>query len=478
MAIIESELLLKVLRGYNPWWSGQSRDVPSFRRVAFQQCLDGLTDNRIHRAVLLSGPRRVGKSTILLQTAEELIRRGTSARSILYATLDHNILKLAGLESVIELFQEQIWDQSGDAYLLLDEVHYSAGWAEALKVLIDHQPRLRILATGSAALDTSEALSHAGVGRWLTVSIPTLSFYEFLHLLDDAPEGVPHDLRPSDCINLGAADRASLIQAMESTLPKFRDYLLVGGFPETGKLRGNVPMAQRLLREDVVDRVLKRDVADFFRVRGVNELERLFLYVCKYSGGILNVTQTASELGITRPTADNYLDVLVRANLVYRVPPLLAGGKKMLKRKYKYYLVDAALRNAILLSTDSVLEEPEEAGLIVETAILRHLRAFYYADTPDVSYWRGRNDEEVDVVVSSPKYTIAAEVKYRERIRPEDLRGLLAMAAIDRPTRAFLITKRQDDFNTKRDSDTGMDVAMIPAHIFTYLLGQAEQYSH
>lgn len=475
MAIVSDERVLTQLRRYNQWWSGSHKPAPTFHRVAFRRCYDLLTREDWDRAVLLSGPRRVGKSTILHQVAHRLIRDGHDPRSVLYATLDDNILKLAGIEGAIRAFQENVWPSGKPAFLLLDEVHYAHGWDTALKTLIDHSPELRILATGSAALETGEALSHSGVGRWTTVPIPTLSFYEFLHLVDQPPAGVPSRLRPSECGSLSKPDLLQIQSAMEPTLPLFREYLLVGGFPETAKRRSDIGEAQRLLREDVVDRVLKRDITALFGVRNVSILEKLFLYVCLNSGLMLNIQKCAKEIGTSRTTIDNHLQVLVQANLLYKLEPSLRSGKQVLRPQNKYYLVDAALRNAILLSGTEILDDPREAGVIVETAILRHLMAFYYRDTPRLTYWRGQNDAEVDIVVRGPRYAIGTEVKYRERIRPEDLAGAAEFEVVEQPDKLFIITKNQQDFGLRPVGEGGRPVAWIPAHIFTYLIGQAER---
>lgn len=72
-----------------------------------------------------------------------------------------------------------------------------------------------------------------------------------------------------------------------------------------------------------------------FGVRNVEELERLFLYLCFNSGGIVAVNTVASELGTTKTTVANHLDVLERAHLIYRLSPIATGGKKILKAKQK-----------------------------------------------------------------------------------------------------------------------------------------------
>ena len=152
------------------------------------------------------------------------------------------------------------------------------------------------------------------------------------------------------------------------------------------------------------------------------------------------------------------------------------GGKKTLKVRYKVYLVDAALRNAVLLRGEEVLNNPTEMGLIVETTVLRHLCAYYYRDVPEVLYWRdARSNREVDVIVRSPAYVIPVEVKYRQRPTLNEQDGLYAFCRQEKPDQAYFVTQRDSDFGTRRFGNVGTQFLQIPAHIFAYLLGQAER---
>src|SRR6185295_18295876 len=198
---------------------------------------------------------------------------------------------------------------------------------------------------------------------------------------------IPPDLRLHGLAEFKEGDREDLARRFHVTRPDFQRYLLVGGFPETAKST-DVDACQRLIREDVVERVLKRDMVALFGIRKVNELERLFIYLCLRSGSILSVRNCASETGTTAPTVDNYLECLESANLLYQMPPADWGGKKLLREQSKYYLVDAALRNAVLLRGEEIMTNPNELGVIVETAVLRHLFAYSYLDSPRIAYWR------------------------------------------------------------------------------------------
>lgn len=467
--------ILSVLNGFNPWWSARPFFVPEFRRLAFGACRDYLENRDLRRAVLLSGPRRVGKTTVLQQIAQALVKQGNDPKSILYLSLDHPLLKLLSLREILGLYHEGTYAGGKPATLLLDEIQYAPAWETEIKLLVDYKQEYRILATGSASVIHRERLAESGVGRWITVPIPPLSFYEFALIRDEQPHGIAPDLRVSALFAFQPGDLSVLADRMRPLQPLFQWYLLVGGFPETATQK-NIDLSQRLLREDVVERVLKRDMTALFGVRNINELEKLFIYLCLHSGGILAHQACARALETTTTTVANHLTLLEQANLIYRLPPSALGGKRLLKARNKYYLVDAALRNAVLLRGEEILTNPDEMGAIVETAVLRHLFAYYYRDTPEIVYWRdAATNKEVDIIVRSPAYVLPFEVKYRENPRLDKESGLGTYCSSENPKQAYLVTKREMDFAVTRLKGIDTSFLKIPAYILCYLLGQSER---
>lgn len=466
--------VLSVLHGFNPWWDNRPSTALPFRRIAYQQCRKYLDDEALHRAILLSGPRRVGKTTILTQIAESLISDGQPRASILYLSLDHPMLKLLTLPEVLRIYHESVYPEGERAVLLLDEIQYAKEWELEVKQIIDHQRFYRVLATGSASVVHKQRLAESGVGRWVKVSIPTLSFYEFLLIRGESLPAIPGNLRPADLFTKRDSELLQLGAKLRKLMPLFIRYLLVGGFPETAQ-HPDIAVCQRLLREDVVERVLKRDMTALFGIRNVNDLEKLFIYLCLHTGGILKVQTCASALGVSHITVGNHLDALEQANLIYRLPPTAVGGKAVLKAKHKVYLVDAALRNAVRLKGEEIAQNPREMGLIVETTVLRHLAAYYYRDTPQIMYWRDpKTEEEVDIIVKSPAYTLPVEVKYRENAPIGESDGIFTYCRKEAVSKAYVVTQRERDFSVI-SVGSKTKILRIPAHIFTYLLGQAER---
>src|SRR5690606_27252732 len=105
--IVSPTELFAVLRQYNPWWGGgRFPGLPNWKRAAFRHISNWSVDPPAGRALLLSGARQVGKTTLFLQTIEQLLQRGVPPQNILYATFDRPLFKLVGVEELLRVWRE------------------------------------------------------------------------------------------------------------------------------------------------------------------------------------------------------------------------------------------------------------------------------------------------------------------------------------------------------------------------------------
>jgi predicted AAA+ superfamily ATPase len=463
--------LLAVLTRFNPWWAGAPvPQVPKWRRAAFGPLQQWAEDPPAGRALLLSGARQVGKTTLLLQLVQSLQARGVPANNILYVTFDHPLLKLSSLDQVLAAWREFTPAAPGPEYVLLDEIQAKPDWQTWLKLQVDFQKNRRIAVTGSATPLQREQ-TESGVGRWQTLRIPTLSFYEFLQIREIRINAIPPVSSLQQLFGWQEAQFRRVSATVTELAGHFHEYLLRGGFPQSAKVP-DVNEAQRLLREDIVDKVLKRDMTALFGVRRVVELEQVFLYLCLHEGGILNLPDLCKNLELKRPTVENFVDLLEAAHLIYQLKPL-GYGKEVLRGRRKVYLADPALGSSVLLRGRSLLEDETTLGLVVESACFRHLFGRYYREAIGFTYWRNRNGEEVDVVAELRGQLVPFEVKYRRAANIE-IPGLLSFIREKKPERAYLITRELTDFGIHAVKDSETQLLRIPAALACYWLGAAE----
>lgn len=458
--------LFSVLQQFNPWWTGAPIvDLPNWQRFAARLIWQWATDADNKRALLLTGARQVGKTTLLRQTIRQLLSTGVAPGQVLYATLDHPLLKLAGLERTLQAWDELHPPAEGQMrFVFLDEIQYMPDWQTWLKHQVDFKRSLRIAATGSAN-PLRNGSAESGVGRWETIPLPTLSFGEFLKLRDIAvPPGIPALRTLRDLFDWTEADFARARAAAQPLTGHFHDYLLRGGFPEPA-LTPELARCQRLLREDIVDKILKRDMTAFYGVRRVLEVERIFLYLCYHDGGILDIPTLCGQLeGVNRQTALNFLELFEAAHLITRLKPF-GYGKEVLRGRDKVYLADAALPGAMMLLGQQLLTQPERLGAAVETAFFKHILTRYWRETPEFSYWvEPKSKQEVDVITRVGDRLVPFEVKYQDTaITPARLKGMRQFMESRKVPQGYVITQRWEDFG--RFGVNSMDKALADQSI-------------
>lgn len=444
----------------------------AYRRFAYYEAMKRLDDTSIRRSVVLTGARRVGKTTIQYQMMDALLKRGVPPQKILFVSMDHPMLKLAQFQDILDIYHENIC-ATQDVYYFFDEIQYAQDWDSWLKTIYDSQPETKVVATGSASPALVKGSNESGAGRWSVIPVPTLSFYEYCALIGIKGIDLPKNLRPTDMLGMTQQERGMIIVKLSAVQNHFSRYLTVGGFPELA-LAQNDLMAQQTMREDVVDKVLKRDLPSLYGLRNATELERIFLYLCNISSNVVNIEAITKELnGVTRPTVEKYIGYLESANLIYVSYPIDMKDKKVLKASPKIYIADAAIRNAVLMD-DDVLSDPVEMGKMVETAVYKHVAAFYYQKATRVGYYRGgRSNKEIDIVVDYPNISkILIEVKYREEAPIANDDAICELC--DEASAAIVVTKRADDYGT-HNVPNGKKLLRIPAFAFLYLLGHAEK---
>lgn len=503
---IRKEELTGILAQFNPWWKGEPiSGLPDWHRAAFRELFEWTATPPAPRAVLLSGPRQVGKTTLALQTIQKLLDQGVPPSNILYATFDHPIIKLAGIDAVIEAWREREPKRGENyEYLFLDEAQFIREWGTWIKHQVDFVKERRIIFTGSA-MPIIAADQESGVGRWHTIRLTTLSFYEYIQLkktsrlktIEDLkkhfniirsgnnifhllkPGAPPPELPPlpelkslHELFTYPASFFASAAESAQQYFGHFYEYLLHGGFPQTAQME-DITQAQRLLREDIIEKVLKRDMTALFGVRHILELEHVFIYLCMHPGGLLDMQKLSENLSVKKPTALNFISILEKAHLIYRLAPY-GYGKEVLRAKYKVYLADPSLAPAVLLTGKSVLENPEKLGTLIETAVFKHLYTHYYQKSIRFTYWQNSKKQEVDLVAELGDSIVPFEIKYRsQHTNKKNLSGLAHFCNEKKIERGYIVTKELSDFGPHPDFKN-CNIMRIPAMLLCYWMGLME----
>jgi uncharacterized protein len=392
----------------NPWWQNSSyqvREAALPRRVYFEPFKKLALNPTIQRSAVLLGPRRVGKTVMLRQIISEAIGSGVDPNSILYASIDAPVYSRMPLERFLGFLPRP--RQAG--LVIFDEIQYLPDWEVHLKDLVDTYPKIKFIASGSAAAALRLKSRESGAGRFSEFMLPPLTFYEFLLFL-----GVDANL-----IEVGKhADGRPLYSTrdIQSLNEHFVQYLNYGGYPEAvlnEEIREN---AEQFIRNDIIDKVLLKDLPSLYGINDITELNRLFSVLAYNAGNEVNLESISKTSGITKPTIKRYIEYLESAFLIIKLTTVDDNCRTLQReRNFKVYLNNSSMRAALFAPVKA--SEPEKIGHLAESAIIsqwQHAITFR-----QLRYARWRNEGEVDIVFltgADGRPAWAGEIKWSDRI--------------------------------------------------------------
>ncbi len=445
--------LSRNIMSVNPWWTFQEPLYPpEYRRWPFARMLR-LLKGGMTPAVVLRGPRRVGKTVLMRQAIAALLGEGVAPRRILYVPFDE-LPTLRGIQEPVlamaRWFEKEVVQESFNklanagqpAYLFFDEVQNLDAWAPQVKNLVDNHG-VRALITGSSSLRI-EAGRDSLAGRVTTLEMGPLLLREIAGLRFGVTRdslwgdnGMEH-LTTSDFWKEAVArgQRDADVRAMS-----FRAFSDRGGYPIAHE-KHETPWHELAdyLNETVIRRAIQHDLRMGPRGQKRDEklLEEVFRLSCRYAGqcvgqaGFVPDIQQALAGNIGWNRILTYLRFLDGTLLIRLVQPIELRLKRR-KAPAKICLSDHSLRASWLqevvpIDPESLVANPhltDLAGRLAESVL-----GYFLGSIPslDVAHFPARGAEpEVDFVLTIGTRRIPIEVKYRRRIDPlEDTRGLRA----------------------------------------------------
>jgi predicted AAA+ superfamily ATPase len=394
---VVADLLLDL----NPWWrDGEVRRAEEYpvRRELQPRILDRILNLEDRRATLLLGPRQVGKTVLLLQLVDDLLAAGFPPRNLTYFDFSDDRIP-GGLISAREVVESPPVGIVPDhpRVFLFDEIRSASKWDRWLKQAVDMKVG-RIIATDSAASLLKDGARESGQGRWDEIFIEGLSFREFIRL-----NGGPD----------------SQVDEILLRFPNIHDrYLALGGFPEHA-LSDDPPEARRRIRSDIAERAILRDLSGL----GVDteRVKDLFVYLLQGSGGEFNAEARARDLGADPRSVREWARLLADTLLVSSLDRFIRHPAAGLRSRPKVFAADPGL---VLAFAVSPVGSPEVRGQVLEAAVFLHLREAARELKGQLSYFRLRDDLEVDFVLESPEGLVGIEVTSASRLRPDKVNRL------------------------------------------------------
>jgi len=429
------------LLAVNEWWiTGKSRKAERYpkKRSIFPNLEKELRSKRV---VILTGPRRVGKSVLLHQLIQNLLDSGTSRDNIVYYQLDDPAISLSSDEPIKDILDNALSrSKNNRLYVFFDEVQAQKEWYKWIKSYYDRELDIKFILSGSSSLTIQADANKYLRGRTAEAELLPLDFREFLYF-----SGI-------EATKINKNDAVALSIARKQIEGALEEYLLVGGFPEWFEIKNEADSKERWLNHllaDVPKKAIYEDMAVYFNIRNPKVIDLLLNMVAVNQSRIISYEILNEVVGLDRATLLNYMDFLKSSYLILEIP-VYGGPKKQMKAMKKYLLIDQGLRNS-LMKNYAVKEE--NRGFIIENMVGLALFSTY----KDLSYWREQQNEVDYVAGNAP-----IEVKYQNTIDEKDLKGLLKFLENKGGKYGVVISKDRLEEKTIQ----GKKISFIPFWLF------------
>lgn len=469
MNLIPAEKIIERLRYENPWWV--TKKIPEaygamVRRLYFDLFYPFVKEERVRRAVVLMGPRRVGKTVMLFHAIHKLLEEKTDPQRIFFIGIDNPIYVHLGLEDILTLCRKALnLSALRQCYIFFDEIQYLKDWERHLKVLVDSYPDTRFIVSGSAAAALKWYSTESGAGRFTDFMLPPLTFQEYIHL-----KNMNHLIYNSSITYGNKSIPYCLTHDVKALNKEFIQYLNFGGYPEVVLSEQIQSDMGRYVKNDIVDKVLLRDLPSLYGIKDVQELNRFFTYIAYNTGNEFSYETMAKESGIQKDTLKKYLQYLEAAFLI-KVLNRVDINAKRLKRvtSFKVYLTNVSLRTALF---SPIIETDSEMGNLVETAVLSQ---WMHREKLDLTYarWKdGRSEGEVDMVLLDDKKfkpVWGVEIKWSNRYfeKPQELKSLIQFCKANGFGKALITSLDQSGIKEIE----ALIFTFLPAAVYTYNIG-------
>lgn len=475
----------QILRPYNPWWESRERAferLPDFRRPIFERIFADLRG--LKQILSITGPRRIGKTTLIKQVIRKLLEEGTAPERVVYFSLDDPLLFGSPMqERYVEDLLRWIVQRSPHAicYVFLDEVQRLDRWELILKKYYDLEFPLRFVITGSASSPIFKKSRESLLGRVKEHHLLPFSFKEFvLYKKRGAPDFVQFvqktakfgQVMIADIHNITGASTQEefflkipreIVEGLESLL---QDYMVEGGFPEVWEIQ-DFARKQEYLFENQIQKVIFEDLMIATTFRKPENIKRFYLSLLEQPGQELNIEKVAGRIGVSRPMLEKYFPLLEMTELVKRLERFSRKALKVRRGNVKCYLVDLALRNAVLKLDRTILQDDRTMGLYAENLVFNVLRT--WPGMVDLTYYREKQIEVDFIVNLGGSQYLPVEVKYRNEVTAADAVSVIRFLEKHRQRQplGIIVTKRPRQTSPADDGR----LFFVPLPIFLLVFG-------
>ena len=370
---------------YNTWWeTGSVNDIPDYKRSLFHELIKYLDDRQI---LVIYGLRRTGKTTIMYQLIDYLLKNNINRSNILYFSFDYTNIELKDIMEDYEkyILKKPIKMENNKIYIFLDEIQKLNDWENKIKIYYDLYKNIKFIISGSASINIERKSNESLAGRMYDFILKPLTFKEYLEL-----NNINYDINNIEIYSSKLSDL-------------FNDYLLKGGFPEIVKENDEIKIKRYI--NSIIERISLIDIPEEFHIKNIELLKNILNIIGDQPGFILNYDSLSKDFNVSKETLINYfyyLEYSLIIKLVLNFRGSFASASRKMKKVYFY--------NSSFLYNYKNIMNYNYYGKLIENFVMQELDAKYYFR--DKSY-------EIDFILKNDNI-IPVEVKYRNNVETKN----------------------------------------------------------
>jgi predicted AAA+ superfamily ATPase len=456
--VFDSNILEKRIKADHTWW--ETGKIPFYIELSKRRYYSGfyssVKQSTLHRAVVLMGPRRIGKTVMMYQAIQDLLDEGVNPQKILYFSLDTPIYTNISLEQLIEKALTTNERSIEECYIFFDEIQYLKDWEIHLKSLVDRNRKTKFIASGSAAAALRMKSVESGAGRFSDFFLPPLTFAEYIDL--NSYNSLLEEIE----VDFGGPRRFYRSDDIEQLNKHFIDYINFGGFPEIALNSDEVKNPEQVIQKDITDKVIMKDLPGLFGIENTLELQQFFNVLAYRTAEILNYKNVSEETKTDNKTVKKYIEYLESAFLIkvlHRVDVTAKRFKNI--TQFKVYLTNPSLFTGLF---GKISGDDERFPHLVETAVFAQYLHREHNFLRYANWKRNGKEGEVDLIQLSPNFQKAQwalEVKWSDSPKLDKLKYFMSKNNIQKG----IITSK----TTFKD---GEDVLIVPNSIYAYVVSK------
>ena len=329
------------------------------------------------KALIISGPRRIGKTTLVKQYLSQ------SKLRYRFETGDDFRTRQVLESQDLQLIRDYV---SGLDIFAVDEAQRIRDVGNGLKLIVDHIPEVRVIATGSASFALAGQVGEPLTGRKLSLNMYPVSILELSAISS------PYELRE-----------------------KLNDLLIYGMYPEILVTENKVEKTEIL--KEITGSYLLKDILEMEMIKSHKTVVNLLKMLALQVGNEVSFSELGRQLQIDNKTVARYVDLFEKSFIIYSLSAFSRNLRNELSGKCKYYFYDNGIRNALISNFNPFDMRNDTGGLWENFMVLERIkRNAYKGYSPNLYFWRTYDQKEIDMIEERDGGLFGYEFKWGKKM--------------------------------------------------------------